>query len=392
MNVFVCLPLWKPIPRNRHHEALSQPPPLRRQRHIRKDDRMAQGAFVPLERAVSARRSNTQPTAADLKLCDKYAWNHPDLRCWNGRRADRLDCNFVGSQNIPVYAEAGRGNWDFFVQLAEVWREEGNFGKEIGAPSAFYYSGVLGCMLLAQRELARLGRTRDAETVRLAIRSALAWDTIVALPVTRTHDEALYGDLKGGRTVTAQLPVRVKGPQPARLTVAVSGMRWSTKGRAVLTSEDAHSATLSAELASVDALGLTREEIDTARRCVGGDVQAAREVCGWMYGTIDTPDTQWGFRLRRTELGVESIYLGPWPNPMKPCNVLCQVTWDGLWRTMRPIPETKIGNWASGFKVEVNDSGMVKAECVAGRAEMKELGGKVLWEVGVRGSQVMFNT
>lgn len=348
---------------------------------------MAEGALEPLTRAVQARRDGREPTPADLAACRKAAWKRPDLRCWNGRRSDRPECDWPGSQNIPAWAAAGLGDWDFFVRLARLWREEGVFGREIGSPGSFYNSGVLGCFLLAYRALLALGRIADADEIRLAIRAALAWDVLTCLPVARTHDEMLYGDPDGGRLVKAELPARGKGPKPPPYAAAFTGNRYSTKGRAVLTSEDAHSPMVHRALRGE--CSMTGDDISFFRSCINGDAFAASMVSSMMYGTIDTPDTKWKFELTRTDRGAQSIFFGPYPNPMKPCLTVAQITHDGLWRGMRPSPERQIGNWASGYKVEVAN-GKIRAACEAGHAEIPELGGAVLWKVTVVGQQITF--
>lgn len=351
---------------------------------------MAEGALEPLTRAVQARRNGREPTAPDLAACRKAAWKRPDLRCWNGKRPDRPECDWPGSQNIPVWAAAGLADWDFFVALARLWRTEGVFGREIGSPGSFYYSGVLGCFLMAYRALTAQGRAGDAEEVRLAVRAALAWDAICCLPITRTHDEVRYGDPDGGVLVEATLPAdRTKGPQPPPYAVAFTGNRWSTKGRALLTHEDAHSPMV--EKALRGECELTPDEIGAFEACIKGDAKAATVVSWMMYGTIDTPDTKWRFELTRTDLGVQSVFFGPYPNPMKPLMTVAQVTHDGMWRGMRPSPERQVGNWAAGYRVEIAN-GVIRAECEAGYAEIPELGGGVLWQVRVEGSKVWIET
>jgi len=171
-------------------------------------------------------------------------------------------------------------------------------------------------------------------------------------------------------------------------------MRVSTKGRADLTSEDSHSEALAAELASADDIGLTHDEADLMRRTVAGDAQAARAVAGWMIPLIHTPETVWSARLRRVKIdsgmiAAESIFTGPWPNPMKPMIAYASVDSSGLWRGMRPSPRQGVVKWAPGFRVELRDHS-VYAECATGHAEIETLAGEVLWQVDVEGASVKF--
>lgn len=346
---------------------------------------MAQGELAPLTRAVQARIAGEEPSPADLAVCKELSRLPDDLLCWNGQRSDRPQCGPQGSQNIPIHAMAGLGpeGYERIAQVCRIEAEEGNFGKENGSPSSFYYGGVVGCKQLAFRELGRLGQADDAESVRRAIRSNLAWDAISSYPVARMRDEV--NEAGQIRTAVALRPKR-------KVTVAVSGMRWTPKERATLTSEDSHSEVL------VTALGggfpaLTDEEASPLRATVDGDLAAAREVASWMFGTIDTPEpraVRWKWRLRRTTLGAESVFLGSWPNPMKPMRVVTHITRDGFWKGMRPSPKRASAGWARDFKVSIED-GIIHSSCVDGEAEQPELGGDIVWQVEVDGSQVRFD-
>jgi hypothetical protein len=228
-----------------------------------------------------------------------------------------------------------------------------------------------------------MGQREDAEAVRLAIRSNVAWDAMSSYPTPRLHDEVN----EAGEIMTAD----AKRPKRS-ITVAVAGMRWSTKGRAAMTSEDAHSEVLVSALKGEFSC-LTDEEVKLLKRTVDGDVQAAGQVASWMFGTIDTPEPNavvWKWRLRRTTLGAESVFLGQFPNPMKPMRVVTSIDREGNWRGMRPSPHKTQSGWAQGFKVGIED-GMIFASCSAGSAEQKELGGDIVWEVMIEGKDVQFS-
>jgi hypothetical protein len=325
-----------------------------------------------------------QPQEADLEVCQKQSYRG-DLSCWNGQRSDRPHCGPQGSLNIPFYAETGLGNYKWVADVCRVEAEEGNFGKENGSPGAFYYGGIVGCKALAYREL-KEDFTEDAAAVRRAIRSNLAWDALSSYPMPRCRDE-----------VNEAGQVRTASGWKARLTltVAIAGMRWSTKGRGKMTSEDSHSQVLSDALnGKVPALtkALTPKEIDLLKATLHGDVESAREVSSWMFGTIGTPEPNsvvWAWRLRRTTLGAESVFLGRWPNPMKPMRVVTAIDRNGLWKGMRPSPKGLSSGWARCFEVHI-ENGVIHSSCSAGESQQEELGGDILWEVKVEGRKVQF--
>lgn len=345
---------------------------------------MARGNHLPLIRAVEARQAGKEPAAADLAVCKRGGWKAKDLSCWNGKRSDRPHCGWNGSQNLPVLAMAGRGDWQWIASLARLGREEGNFGQEIGAPSSFYYSAMLGCYALAMRHLST-NSPEAAEDCRLAIRSALAWDAMTAVPTARIRDEVHYPDeIKRAEN----LEKKRKSP-----TVAVSGNRWTPVERGALTSEDAHSDSLRAALARPGEFGLTERERQLVGLTVNGDVDAAREVAGWMFGTIQNPDKEWRFRLRRTTEGAESVYgweTVSWPSPYKPARSVTQVRLDGTWIGAQPCPSRHVEAWANGYRVTIVN-GIIRAECAAGAVEIPELGGEILWQVDVHGHSVRFS-
>jgi hypothetical protein len=318
----------------------------------------------------------------------------------------------VGSTNTPMYASAALGRWADIAAACRLEQTEGLFGAELGAPSGFYYAGVLAVKLLALRELRRAGEIDQAADVALAIRAALAWDALVALPVGRLRDRVLIAD----EVDTSETPGWSDG-----LTVAVCGNRWTPHKRGEATSEDAHSSILAlaidwqpratrgealrGALASVlgtkrylsttsaEAWGLTAEEKSLLCQVVAGDVAAAREASGWIFGTKparlpDHPDP-WTFRLRRTSDGVEQIFFGPWPNPNKPARAATQVFTDGTWLGLQPSHD-KDGP-AKGYRVEVRDGQIVaSSDQSGGEHSIPELGGELLWQVDVVGLDVTF--
>lgn len=350
---------------------------------------MANASLKPLTDAITARRQGRIPKPSDLQFCRRHHQTPINqLHCWNGVRSDRPECGQHGSQNIEPHAATGLGDWLWLSALGRIYLAEGY--REHGCPSDFYYRSIVGDFGLAQRELERVGFFEDADVCRRVIRGLLAWDCIGAIPFARTHDEMIYG----GKKIEIEHASDPKAGSRYRLSVASFGMRVSTKGRAKLTSEDSRSETLAIELASPDGVGLTHEETAIMRECISGNVESAKQVVGWMIPLIHTPDTVWKARIRRVQvsedlIGTESIYLGDWPNSMKPMITAAQVTSDGLWRGMRPSPRTKIKGWAPEFEVHIED-GVIYSSCISGKAELPELNGRVIWEVNVNGKDVDF--
>lgn len=350
-----------------------------------RDDDDGGGPLASINAAVSARWRGAEPTESELEACREQASQDTErqLHCWNGKRSDRPECKFVGSQNIPFYARCGIADWPWVAGVCRVEREEGNFGRENGSDSNYYYQGIVGAKHLAQRELLALGRNDDAEDVRRAIRSNLSWDVIAAIPAPRLRD--VVNEAGEERTVEAR---KVK----VQITVAVSGNRYTVKergGEARLSTDNSHSITLANEMARDDGLGLTPDEVATMQAAIQGDVDAARTVAGFMFGTIQTPDTAWRWRLRRTTEGAESIYFGPFPNPNKPIRTVGQAFLDCTYRTMKPSPRGVRKGFATDYQVNI-ENGMIVAHCKIGDASMPELGGNLLWQVDVEGSDVRF--
>lgn len=317
------------------------------------------------------------------------------LRCWNGKSTLHPDCaKPYGSQNLPVYERETKRDWRWFADLARLWRAEGLFGRELGSDSDFYYFGVLVAMERAHDALRQAGRTQDAEDVRLGIRAAVAWDamTAIATPLRRELANEM-----------GRLRVLVPGQRYPRrwATVAVAGNRHSTiehSPKDVLSSDDSHSRALANALKAPGLL--LPEEKALVLLSVNGDADAARQIAGWMFGTIDlagkgpTPEVRWRWRLRRTTEGAESVYFGPWVNPHKPARSVAQITHDGILRTMRPTPENVTNNMpgggkfdASGYEVAI-DGGQITARSKYGEATIPELGGAVLLQVDVCGSEI----
>ena len=335
-----------------------------------------------LQEAANMRRRGEVPPDRYLQACHGSRGND-DHACWNGKRPDRPQCGFAGSQNIPVYARAGLADWEWIGRLCQVEAVEGNMGRENGSCSGFYYSGVIGCKALAQRELASAGRDDQAEACRRAIRSSAAWDCMTALPVPRLRDEVNEGGVwRRGNAV------KVK----QRIAVAVAGNRWTIHEHVLgILSDDSHSQFFASEIATPDELGLNKEERQLMQAALAGDVDAARSVASWMFGTIDTPDTQWQWRLRRTTQGTESIFFGIYPSPYKPVRTVTQQLLDGTHRGMKPSAENVHSN-AAGYHVEIDGGGIIRASCDVGSADLAELQGDVIWQVDVHGSEVRFRS
>ncbi len=346
---------------------------------------MADDTLAPISRAVEARRAFKQPSKPDLKVCEKNRWTLKDIHCWNGNTYS-ADCGFVGSQNIPIAAETGLGNWDFIVALCKLESVEGDFGVEHGSTSSFYYGLPFSCKVTAYLHLMKLGRRDDAKIVRRSILSHLAWDALSAIPASRMRDTLFLPEAKFQTTTKAK---------DTWLCVAVAGMRNTPVERGQFTSQNSHSIVLAKAIDDPGDKGLTNNEQELLRRTVQGDVAAAREVSTWMYGTIDSSTKQWQFHITRTARGVECNNAGlQWPNPMKPCISACVVTTDGHWQAMQT--SRRVRGWAEGYSVRV-DNGMMIAESQVGNKlvnvsmpTLTSMGGEVLWRVDVVGREVTF--
>lgn len=340
---------------------------------------MARGAMLPLIRAANAQIAGHKPSPADLAAALKDNPTIAGLKCWNGFKS--RGCRPYGSQNHPFIAACGSGNWKWIAAACEMERSEGNFGRENGSCSGLYYGTIVQCKMGALQHL-----TGDEyQTVRLAIRSNIAWDVMTAVPVARLKDEIHYSnEVERANNKSKRLPLSP--------TVAVSGMRWTAIKRGTgLTSQDSHSETLRAVLSNPPKYGLTTEETLLIRQVIyEADPVAAKTVSRWMFGTIDQPEVQWDWTLRRTSLGAESICHGPNPNPHKPCRTYTSIEHEtGLWRGMQPAARDAKKGWAHDYRVEIDEK-EVRASCKAGQAKIERLKGDVLWTVEVRGGEVKF--
>lgn len=353
---------------------------------------MARGAMLPIIRAANAQIAGNSPAPADLEIALRQNPPISGLKCWNGFKS--RGCRPYGSQNHPFIAAAGSGNWKWIAAACEMESREGNFGRENGSCSGLYYGMIVECKAGALKYLAG----DDYQAVRLALRSNIAWDVLTAVPVARLKDEIHYSnETEWANNKSKRLPLSP--------TVAVSGMRWTAVKRgAGLTSQDSHSETLRAVLANPPKYGLTTEETLLIRQVIyEADPVAAKTVSSWMFGTIDQPEVQWAWTLRRTTMGAESICHGPSPNPHKPCRTYTSIeqgiergtgTWIGtvgLWRGMQPAARDAKKGWAHDYKVRISDKDVI-ASCRAGEARITRLSGKTLWQVEIRGMEVEFKT
>jgi hypothetical protein len=356
---------------------------------------MADDALAPLVRSVEARKAGRMPSPSDLAACQKARWKPGiDLSCWNGRRPGFERCGFAGSQNIPVFGMTGLADWPWLAALARHWKAEGLFGLELGSDAQFYSGGIIDCMVLAMRELARAesGRLGDEESIRQAIRAYLAWSALAAVPVSRVRDELVTpaGVEKGTRKVGKK--DRLPG-----LAVAPAGNRYTAHRRgAGLTSDDSGSATLAAALVNPGVFGLTDAERNLLAWVVrGGSPRgealkaAAKEVAAWLFGTIDQPARRWRWTLRRTTEGAGRVFWGLSPNPYKAARAVGQVTSDGTYWGLQPTVKAERA-WSEGWTV-TEEAGVYVASCKSGTASLPKLGGDVLWEVEIEGSEVRFS-
>jgi hypothetical protein len=333
----------------------------------------------------------------------RYLWKQADLTNWN---------SFGGSQNHPVIAEAATGDFPWVADLARLEREEGIFGRELGAPGYYFYFPVAAKMV-ALRDARQAGAAADAEAIRLSLRAVWAYESLVALETSRTSTESnLSGQIMRG-SGNAQ--------HHTGLTVAVAGQRWrshaytdhddhgtflgwaldwsprSMRGGTRLRSRGMWWANTVAVLLGTDSyrapaapepFGLTAAERETLRRVVRGDVAAAREAVGWLaeFGVF----RRVRMRLRRTALGAEVVNLFH-VNGNKPAHAATSLTREGLWRTIRPAHYRGVGA-NKGYSVRI-EGGLIIANAADGvRVEQPELGGELLWEVDCNGRVVSFTT
>jgi len=376
---------------------------------------MSDGALQELLEGMAARAAG-KPVSATPAMIKETDNLH--------RTLDRDQWVFgpAGSKNIPIFAAAALGRFDLIARVCEVERTQGLFGLEHGAPG-MYYSEVLAAKLLAYRELPASHPQR--ETVRGNVRAALAWDSLIALPVGRLRDRIQIAD----KEVEGSSPLLTDG-----ITVGISGNRWTPKDRREspekpekpeqgITSDDAHSIILAwaldwqpratraprqvrgtmAGLLGVqnysdstppERWGLTAAERSILRAVVHGDGEAARSVSEqFLWGTKPSRPAQpdpWRFRLRRTELGVESIFFGPGPNPNKPARAVTQVLTDGTWLGLQPSGSDR--QPAAGYHVEIRAS---RIHAVSSQSKgdrfIPELGGDLRWDVSIVGQEISFH-
>jgi len=335
----------------------------------------------------------------------RYLWKRgDDISCWNG-------CGkAVGSQNRPVAAEAAIGNYQWLANLARLERREGIFGRELGSPGYYFYVPIAAKMV-ALCDARKAGDKKAAQALADNLRAIWAYESLLAIPTARTSTWAnLSGNIKTGKGDANWY----KG-----LTVAVAGERWRPD---LYLDHDPHGAFLSWALnwqprrvrnggrllekgkwwmnvvghlvnkdryaahAPPEPFGLTQHDRDQLRAVIKGDPAAVRwavRIVG-EYGVYKT----YRIRIRRTTKGTEIVFFHS-ANGNKPAHAATSLTTTGAWRTIRPGYYRGTGA-NGGFKVWIKD-GTIHATCAQGRGErvsMPELGGKVLYEVDLKGHDV----
>jgi hypothetical protein len=316
------------------------------------------------------------------------------------------------SQNISAVVYSAAGNWKWLAALARLWEREGLFGSELGSPGQ-YFSSVAYALAVSLRDCRAAKNEEEEDILRRALRAVWTWDALAALPVPRSRVEAVLGGV--GR----QKWPGARGYQG--LTCAVSGNRWNGNPREMRWHKgiEEHGELLSvaldwqprrrqkqvapedifhtlsgtrkwADSIAPEIFGLLESERQVLREVVSGSVDAARRATLWLvpFGVR----RHWAGRLTRTDSGVESIFLGPYPNPNKPAHACTQLLTNGTWRTLRPA-FSRNTNVARGYAVELRDGQIIaRVERRCGEeVSMPALQGEGLWEVDVRGDQITFN-
>ncbi len=346
-----------------------------------------------------------------------------NFTCWNGSNDPSCGNGFaIGSQNHPVMAAMGWGDYKWIAELCRWEKGHGIFGRELGAP-AYYFANVVACKLIALRDARAAGAYADAKDIAESLRCVWAYDALVAAATPRKN---CWINLHGQIYTNAGDAAGYDG-----LTVAAAGDRWHTETNI---SSDAHGIFLTwaidwqprsitpnknlltsngkwwmentAQLTGVayynlttdpEVFGLNAAERQKLRDVVNGDVNAAlwaAQVVAnfgtWKDPNVPVADCFHKIRMRKTTLGAEIIYFNA-TNGNKPCQAATQIFNNGDYKSIRPNFYHGTGA-NNGYTCWVAN-GLIQADAPGDGAyvSMPEMGGAVLWEVNIDGSVVEFN-
>lgn len=360
---------------------------------------------------------------SDLPEQSKIWKQGMNFTCWNGD----MSCNnkyAIGSQNHPVMAAMGWGDYKWMAQLCRYEKGHGIFGRELGAP-AYYYANVVACKIMALRDARAAGAYTDAKDISESLRCSWAYDALVAAATPRKN---CWINLHGQIYTNSGDAATYNG-----LTVAAAGDRWHTEDNI---SSDSHGIFLSWALdwqprstspsknlltsnggwwqentahctgvpyynqaTDPEAFGLTAADRQKLVDCVNGDASAALYAAQIVanFGTWKdpgvfqlVPDCYHKIRMRKTSLGAEIIYFNA-TNGNKPCQSATQIFNNGDYKSIRPNFYHGTGA-NSGYTCWVAN-GLIQADAPGDGAyvSMPEMGGTILWQVDIDGSEVKFN-
>ena len=349
-------------------------------------------------------------------------WKHGmDFTCWNGD-ASCGNGYAIGSQNHPVMAAMGWGDYKWIAELCRYEKGHGIFGRELGAPS-YYFANVVACKLIALRDARAAGAYTDAKDITESLRCVWAYDALVASITPRKN---CWINLAGKIYTNAGDAAGYDG-----LTVAAAGDRWHTEDnissdthgnyltwaidwqpRSIspntnfLTSKGKWWGESTAQCTGVayynlatdpEAFGLTTAERQKLRDAVNGDANAAlwaAQVVAnfgtWKDPACPVPDCYHKIRMRKTTLGAEIIYFNA-TNGNKPCQAATQIFNNGDYKSIRPNFYHGVGA-NNGYTCWVAN-GLIQADAPGDGAyvSMPEMGGIILWQIDIAGNDIKFN-
>lgn len=351
-------------------------------------------------------------------------WNKGmDFTCWNGSNHQSCGNGFaIGSQNHPVMAAMGWGDYKWIAELCRWEKGNGIFGRELGAP-AYYFANVVACKLIALRDARAAGDYTDAKDIAESLRCVWAYDALVASATPRKN---CWINLHGQIYTNAGDAAGYDG-----LTVAAAGDRWHTEtnissdshgifltwaidwqprsttpNKNLLTSNGKWWMENTAQLTGVshfnlttdpEVFGLNAAERQKLQDVVNGDVNAAlwaAQVVAnfgtWKDPNVPVADCFHKIRMRKTTDGTEIIYFNA-TNGNKPCQAATQIFNNGDYKSIRP--NFYHGTGANNGYVCWVANGLIQADAPGDGAyvSMPEMGGTILWEVNIDGSAVTFN-
>ena len=341
--------------------------------------------------------------------------------CWNGD-ASCGNGYAIGSQNHPVMAAMGWGDYKWIAELCRYEKGHGIFGRELGAP-AYYYANVLAAKMIALRDARAAGAYADAKDIAESLRCVWAYDALMASVTPRKN---CWINLAGQIYTNTGDAAGYDG-----LTVAAAGDRWHTEDNI---SSDTHGNYLTwaidwqprsispntnflnsngkwwgestAQITGVayynlttdpEAFGLNAAERQKLQDVVNGDVNAAKWAAQVVanFGTWKDPNTPVAdcyhkIRMRKTTLGTEIIYFNA-TNGNKPCEAATQIFNNGDYKSMRPNFYHGTGA-NNGYTCWVAN-GLIQADAPGDGAyvSMPEMGGTILWQVDIDGADIVFN-